>query len=76
MAEQLAFEQILGNGGAVEWNEGFAAAVRMAMDRARDNLFARSTFSGKRTVRRRGNSRSTSRPMRRPRLGNESGRES
>ena len=51
MAEQLAFEQILRDGGAVERNEGFAAAVRMAMDRARDNLLAGAAFSGEHDAR-------------------------
>src|SRR5262245_32523422 len=46
MAEQLALEQVFGNGSAVDGNERTTAPARPSMNRARDQLLADSAFAG------------------------------
>ncbi len=45
MAEQLAFDHLFGNGGAVDLDEGVVGARAGGMDRAGDQFLARTAFS-------------------------------
>ena len=45
VAEQLAFDQLFGDCGAVDFNEGRAPAAAQRVDRPRDQLFAGAVFA-------------------------------
>src|SRR4029079_12998931 len=46
MAEELAFEQFAGDGGAIERDEGFLGAVGKVVDCAGDDFLAGAAFTG------------------------------
>ena len=45
VAEQDAFDQVLGDGAAIDGDEGLAGALRAALDGARDQLLADAEFA-------------------------------
>ena len=53
MAEELALDQLAGNGGAVHLDEGLAGAGRHPMQRARDQLFSCTVLPSDQNPRRR-----------------------
>ena len=50
VAEQLAFEQVAGDGGAVEGDERLLGAVRVVVNRAGENLLAGAALAGDQNV--------------------------
>ena len=45
VAEQLTLQQLIRNGGAVDFDEWLLAAAGLRVDHARDNFFARAAFA-------------------------------
>jgi hypothetical protein len=45
MPEELALEELLRDGGAIDREEALRAALAVVMDRARDELFARAALA-------------------------------
>ena len=45
IAKQFAFQQFVGNGGAIDFHERLVATWRFGMDHARDDFFAGAAFS-------------------------------
>ncbi len=46
MAEQLGFQQVVGNGGAVDADEGLVGAARVRVQIARHHLLTHAAFAG------------------------------
>src|SRR5262249_4709068 len=50
VAEEVAFKQVAGHGGAVEGDERLLGAVGEVVNRAREDLLARAALAGNRSV--------------------------